>query len=111
MLPINGNTQVSLEKKTLGEKNSIGEREETWTSERSLDGFLDYMSGNSNRFDYNAKLSDTTHVFVCDYVNLGKKVAENYRLTHDGDVYEILHVDNPMGLDYHLEFYLKYTGG
>ena len=36
---------------------------------------------------------------------------ENSRMTVDGEIYEVMLYDDPMGMHEHLEIYLKYTGG
>lgn len=111
MEAIGGNVTATLERRTAGELNAIGQRKNTYEVDRELVGHMDFQAGGANRLDYGTKLEDTTHVFLCDFVDLGLKPELNYRLLFKGEVYEILHVDNPMELNFHLEIYLKYTGG
>lgn len=111
MVSIGGNLVGQLQTKTTI-KNEIGESISTWKTRHSLTGFLDYSSGDSKYLVYNAKVQESTHVFVCDYVPLdGDIKAENSRMTVNGKVYDILLIDNPMELNYQLEIYLKFTGG
>lgn len=112
MMPsVGGNVTAELQLKSTT-KNAIGEAVETWETVNTLTGFLDYQSGESRYTNYDAKLQETTHVFVCDYVALDSRVvAENSRLIVNGNVYSILSIDNPMGLNYHFEIFLKFVGG
>ena len=111
MVHIGGNVMGQLQTKTTI-KNEIGESISTWKTRHNLTGFLDYSSGDSKYLVYNAKVQESTHVFVCDYVPLdGDIKAENSRMTVNGKVYDILLIDNPMELNYQLEIYLKFTGG
>ncbi len=92
--------------------NFIGEAEKTWTGVQSLTGFLDLRSGDSKYSPYDAKIEESTHLFICDYVSLDDKItAENSRAVINSKVYDILLIDNPMGLCEQLEIYLKFTGG
>lgn len=134
---IGGNITALLQVKTVGEKNLIGEHDEKWIDCIEWKGWLDYQSGESNYTTYNAKIQETTHIFLCDFnafrnlkaewlwnpfnfetgiintetqesVNL---TAQNARLVVDGTIYQILLIDDPMGMHQHLEIYLKYVGG
>lgn len=73
-------------------------------------GWLDLMSGDSN-YDYKAKIEDSTHIFVCDYVNLETVDIEISRALIENRIFEIKYIDDPMGLHQHLEIYLKLIGG
>lgn len=78
----------------------------------SVFGWLDYQSGQDSHLTYNAELADTTHLFLCDY---DKKYAElrkqkGLSLEIDGDRYEVLYIDDPMGLHQHLETFLRRVG-
>ena len=53
------------------EENEIGEAVKVWRSVQSLTGFLDLSGGDSKYGTYNAKIQESTHVFVCDYTELG----------------------------------------
>lgn len=73
-------------------------------------GWLDLMSGDSN-YDYKAKIEDSTHIFICDYINLSTVDVEKSRALIDNRVFDIKYIDNPMELNQHLEIYLKLIGG
>lgn len=105
---IGGNIQATLQiKKT--EKNEIGESVESYEDYQTLKGFLDFMSGSADTVNYNAKLEETTHVFICDYVPINLQESE-CRMMIKSKPYEVTFIDNPMELNQHLEIFLKYVG-
>lgn len=105
---IGGNIKAELQTKTIT-VNSIGEQEENWSTVKTLKGYLDLISGDSKYENYNTKLQESTHVFICDYTSLG--VSVNARLIVDGKNYDVMLIDNPMNLNRQLEIYLKMVGG
>ena len=108
---IGGNKTATIQVKT-STKNEIGEGIKTWTDKQQLTGWLDLMSGDSRYTTYNAKIQESTHLFICDYTPLEASIrAENARMVVDGETYDITYIDNPMGLNQHLEIFLSYTGG
>ena len=108
MIPIGGNVEAILQlKKTT--QNDIGESVESYETYKTLYGYLDFMSGSADSVNYNAKLEETTHVFVCDYTAIDLEESE-CRLLVNGKAYEVTYIDDPMLLHRHLEIFLKYTG-
>lgn len=115
---IGGNTNLALQVKTTA-KNVIGERVAGWETVQTLFGWVDYQSGDSQRTSYNSKIEQSTHFFIGDYVEIdprikdaeGNYLEQNCRAIHKGKVYEILIIDNPMGMNRQIEIFLKYTGG
>ena len=117
---IGGNVKAVLQVSTT-ERNEIGERVPVWHDAVTLTGWLDLQSGDSKYTTYNAKMQESTHLFICDYLPIpatleveGKTVrvsAENARMVANSQRYDVMLIDNPMGLNKHLEIYLKYTGG
>lgn len=92
--------------------NFIGEAEKSWTTIQKVKGFLDLRSGESKYSSFDAKIEESTHLFICDYVPLEKGItSENSRMIIDSKIYDIMLIDNPMELDQHYEIYLKFTGG
>ena len=113
MKGIGGNTELIFQIKTT-QKNAIGEQEPIWTDVQTINGWLDLSSGSSTYTTYNAKLQESTHVFVADYVPLDARIkAENARAIIDGGRYDVMLLDNPMGMKEgsQWEIYLKFTGG
>lgn len=126
---IGGNIKAILQVSTTT-KNEIGEKVPAWHDvpvtmpgkrEPGLFGFLDLSGETTNRTTYNAKIQESTHIFICDYVAIpatldvdGKTVkvsVENARMVANSQRYDVMLIDNPMGLNKHLEIYLKFTGG
>lgn len=113
MKGIGGNIHAVIQISTVT-KNEYGVQEKTWTDVQTLWGWLDLTSGSSQYRVYNAKVQESSHVFICDYTILNPKVwAENSRMVIDGEAYDIMMIDNPMRLKdgSQWEFFLKYTGG
>ncbi|MGM9683328.1 MAG: head-tail adaptor protein [Eubacteriales bacterium] len=109
---IGGNITAIIQTSTVT-KNEIGETVRDWNDAQRLKGWLDLTSGDS-RYTYNAKIQESTHIFVSDFVKIANGIeAENSRIIINGRVYEILLIDNPMemGRGSQLEFYLRFTGG
>ena len=113
MKGIGGNTDAIIQISTTT-KNVIGEQVKSWQDVQTLHGWLDMSSGDSRYRQYDAKIQESSHVFVCDYVPLDSRIeAENARLVNDGKVYDITLIDNPMQMKSgsQWEIFLKYTGG
>ena len=113
MKGIGGNTTALIQVSTAA-KNEIGELVKTWTDAQSIKGWLDLQSGDSRYTTYHAKLQESTHIFIADYVTLDSRItAETARMVINGKRYDILLIDNPMEMQRgsQLEFYLKFTGG
>jgi head-tail adaptor len=113
MKGIGGNIKAIIQTLTVT-KNEIGEAVKTWNDAQTIKGWLDLQSGESKYTSFNAKIQESTHVFIADYVPLAYGIqAENSRMTINGKRYDILLIDNPMemGSGSQLEFYLKFTGG
>lgn len=121
MIGIGGNTQAvfQVKKSTRDEKghyirNEAGEVIREWEDAQTIKGWLDLNSGDSKRTTYYAKIQESTHIFIADYVTLDERInAENARMRIGGKLYDIMLIDNPMemGKGSQLEIYLKYTGG
>lgn len=108
---IGGNLTAQLQLKSGTTKNEIGEVVPQFTTIHTLTGWLDFSAGDSKRTSFNAKIQESTHVFICDYVRLDPRItAENSRMIINGKKYDVMVIDNPMEMNQHMEFYLKYTG-
>ena len=114
---IDGNITATIQVKTTGKKNAIGEAEQTWSDVGSVLGWLDYASGQNELATYHAKLQNTTHYFLCDFTRWksatqdANVTSKNARMVIDEEIYQILLIDDPMNMHHHLEIYLKYVGG
>ena len=108
---IGGNITGTIQTSTIV-KNEIGEKVKKWVDVQRLTGFLDLQAGDSKYTTFGAKLQESTHIFIADYVRLDASIkAENSRMIIDGGRYDVMLIDDPMGLHKQLEIYLKYTGG
>lgn len=113
MKGIGGNVTAIIQTRTVTQ-SAIHTDVETWTDAQTLRGWLDLEAGDSRYVSFNAKIQESTHVFVADFVPLAPGIqAENSRMTIDGKRYDIMLIDNPMGMGAgsQLEFHLKFTGG
>lgn len=106
---IGGNTEAILQQKNGSETNSIGERIQAWSDYHHFQhGWLDLSTGDS-KYTHDAKLQESTHIFITDYTPIDRKAACQ-RLMVNGVVYDVLLIDDPMELHQQLEIYLKYVG-
>lgn len=113
MKGIGGNITAIIQTKTVT-KNEIGENVKSWADVQTIKGWLDLSSGDSRYSNFNAKIQESTHIFITDFVPLPDGItAENSRMVIKGKVYDVLLIDNPMEMESgsQLEFYLKFTGG
>ena len=109
---IGGNVTATIQAYSDVTTNAIGESVPNWQNVQTLLGWLDLSSGESRYNTYNAKVQESTHIFLCDYVPLHASIkAEQSRMLIGGRMYDILLIDNPMEMNQHYEIYLKYTGG
>lgn len=113
MKGIGGNIQMVIEVSEIT-KNRIGEEVQNWKAVQTLKGWLDTLSGDARYSTYYAKVAESTHVFIGDYVPLHASITvENARARVNGKVFDITQMDNPMelGAESQWEIYLKHTGG
>ena len=109
---IGGNVIATIQVNTGESYNRIGEKVDAWVDVQTITGWLDLSSGDSKYSTFSAKLQESTHVFVADYVRLDAIIkAENSRMIVNGARYDVMLIDDPMGLHKQLEIYLKFTGG
>lgn len=106
---IGGTTAAIVQQKAAaGTVNAIGEKVIGWIDLATLHGWLDLANGDS-KYTHNAKLQESTHIFMCDYCPL-ERFADNKRLVVNGLVYDVLLIDDPMEMHQQLEIYLRYVG-
>ena len=105
---IGGNITAVLQTE-ITSKNSFGEIVKSWQNVQVLKGFLDFTGGDgSYKSNFKGAVEETTHLFICDYVDLNVKPTQ-CRLLIDDKVYDVLMIDDPMNLHKHLEIMLKYN--
>lgn len=108
---IGGNLYAKLQKRS-GTVNAIGEMEESWEDSLTIKGWLDLSGGDSKYNSNDAKIQESTHIFLMEYMNIPAELtAENTRLLINGKTYDVMLIDDPMERHRQIEIYLKYTGG
>lgn len=77
----------------------------TYTSQ----GYLDLISGTNDNTMLNAKVEQSTHILITEYFDWYKSLIDDKKsIQCDGKEFSITYVDNPVGLNHHLEIYLQY---
>ena len=119
-MAIGGNIEAVLQINVPME-NEIGSVVDTWHDVWSNKGFIDLSSGDSKHTTFDAKIQESTHIFICDYKpipealeiegNLVRVSPENARMVANSQRFDVMLMDNPMNLNKQWEIYLKYTGG
>ncbi len=107
MKRIGGNIKALIQAKET-KRNDLGETIATFKDLKTIKGYLDYMTGENNTGSFNAKIEDSTHIFICDYEELPNE--NEIRLLINNKPYEVKLIDVPMGIKYHMEIYLRYVG-
>ena len=114
---IGGNIDAILQTKK-SKKNAIGGYDTEWVDLATLHGWLDLSTGDASHTTFNAKIQESTHIFLCDAKafhaveeKFGKIKSENSRLLINGLDYEVTVIDDPMNLKDHMEIFLNYVGG
>lgn len=107
---IGGNIAAELQIKEKIGTDAMGSAILGWVTKGNLLGWLDLQNGDSERIKYNAKIQESTHVFVCDYVDLSDCKTNATRVVIGATGYDVKLIDDPMGMHEQLEIYLKYTG-
>ncbi len=106
---IGGNIDLVLKTKTTTEKNKIGEKVAEWQDYKTIHGFLDFMNEATGRTNFNSKIVESSHVFICDYVSIDKKETELKAYCNNQE-FDVTYIDDPMNLHKHLEIFLSYVG-
>lgn len=99
-------------------KNAMGEAVLSWVEVGSTTGWLGLQTGDSKYSNFNAKIEESSHVFLCDYNENIYKLslpdekgkARNSRVLIKGMVYDVLLIDNPDEMNEQLEVYLRKVG-
>ena len=96
MKGIGGNIKAIIQVSTT-DANDIGEHVQTWSDAQTIKGWLDLSSGEARYTTYHAKIQESTHVFIADYVSLDSRItAETSQMVINGKRYEVLLIDNPL---------------
>ena len=110
MARIGGNIDGIIQTNTT-EMNEIGEAAKAWLDAFNLHGWLGLQSGDSKYDKFNAKIEESTHVFLCDYhAGAYALASQDTRMLIKGHVYDVLLIDNPDEMNEQLEIYLRKVG-
>lgn len=110
MANIGGNIYGVIQRCTTS-VNAIGEGVKEWATAYSHPGWLGMQSGDSKYTNHNAKLEESTHVFLCDYhADIYALADKDTRMIIKGFVYDVLLIDNPDEMNKQLEIYLRKVG-
>lgn len=111
MANIGGNIVGIVQTKTT-QKNKIGEAVQSWTARFNQKGWLSLQNGDSKYTTFNAKLEESTHVFLCDFhPGIYALADQDTRMIIKGKMYDVLLIDNPDERNEQLEIYLRKIGG
>ena len=110
MANIGGNISGTIQTKTTAQ-NRIGETETTWNDSVAVRGWLGLQTGGNARSNFNAKIEESSHVFLMDYNSGVYALADqDTRMIIKGFVYDVLLIDNPDEMDEQIEIYLRRVG-
>lgn len=110
MANIGGNITGTIQTKNTV-KNAIGESVATWADAFVHVGWLGMSSGDSRHSTFNAKIEESSHVFLCDYHSgIDALADQDTRMIIKGCVYDVTYIDNPDEMDEQLEIYLRKVG-
>lgn len=92
--------------KQVGE-NELDEPILKYDTFKTLDGWLDLLSGSDEQQYQNSMLATSTHIFITE--DTSDEILNTDRLydVKNEIEYEITFADDPMGLDHHYEVYCK----
>ena len=118
MANIGGNIIGLVQAKTSTGKNEIGVAVNTWSEGISQKGWLGLQNGDSKRINFDAKIEESTHVFLCDYnssiyalaIPDEKGNVPDCRMIIKSMMYDVLLIDNPDEMNEQLEIYLRKVG-
>jgi hypothetical protein len=97
----------TVEAETTDNKAAIGSWAPTWATLGTFKGWMDYLTGRESLAA--AQFIDkATHMIGCSSTN--SWILPSHRIKDsDSKIYRVLHVDNPIRRDHHLEIILEYN--
>lgn len=112
---IGGKTVLRLERRSAKDISPYGEALlQKADKGMELLGWLDLL-GNENAYQkHKASIKAATHIFIADYRPLGdfaKASMQELSARINGDQYQVVYLDNPMGMNEQWEIFLARTEG
>lgn len=87
--------------------DGLGGYIEEWTAVKTVEGYLDLLSGTDLNSAQNAITEESTHVLVIPSYTEG--ITDKMRVVDDDNrFYHITYADNPVGTNHHNELYLTF---
>ena len=89
--------------------DGIGGMSETWADFTTVYGYIDLVTGTNQNTAQNAIIEQSTHLIILpEYIDI---LTDQMRIIDtSGRWYAITYVDDPMGLQHHLEVYCRWGG-
>lgn len=89
--------------------DGIGGLIEDWTGFRTVQGYIDLVTGTDLTTAQNAFAEQSTHMLVIPSYLAG--ITDDMRVVDEsGRYYSITYPDDPMGVGHHNEVYCKFSG-
>lgn len=92
---------VTIKRKALTDDGG-GSKTETWTKLKNIKGLIVQNGGNERRMN-EKKTEISSHTLMCNKTDI--KAID--RIECGGSIYEVLSVDNPLGMNHHMEVDLQ----
>lgn len=90
-------------------EDDIGGYINAWATFKTVQAYIDMLSGNDLSATQNAITEESTHVLIIPKFTKG--ITDKMRVVDDNSrLYHITYADDPVGQGHHNELYLKYGG-
>lgn len=89
--------------------DGIGGYFEDWTPYKTVQGYIDLLTGTDRNTAQNAIFEQSTHILIIPKYTEG--ITDKMRVVdQSGRYYAITYADNPVGMNHHNEVYLTFGG-
>lgn len=89
--------------------DGIGGFKEVWSTFKTVEGYIDLITGTDQNSVQNAFTEESTHMLIIPTFTEG--ITNNMRVIEENNrSYSITYADDPVGQGHHNEIYLKYDG-
>jgi len=99
---------VEYESSTV--KSALGSWKPSFTTVATFKGFMDMMNKGVGSNQVGAQwLDSASHIIGCSSTN--SWIKPEYKIKDsDNNIYRVLHIDNPIRRNHHLEIYVEFHG-